>query len=242
MEVKFIDGKEVRLSSKYPNYGTSCDGEVYRWNTEKRMTISLHGGDVKRGDNYLAFRACHNNRASNVYVHMIVADCWVHNDSPDTKTSVNHIDGCKRNPHYKNLEWVTPSQNQIHTVSTGLKGSCDALYNSELTNDQVHLICQRLVDGHRPKDIAQVFGCSTDIVRKIKAGDTYFNIRVLYNIPHDYKSDLSEETVRWVCEKIQEGMADKVISTVATNKAVTIIEIKRIRYKIRYRIISDEYF
>jgi len=99
-----------------------------------------------------------------------------------------------------------------------------------------------LVDGLLVKDIADIFDCSKDVIRKIKAGDTYFHIRVLYEIPHTYKSSFSEITIRWVCERILEGKSDKWIAENSTNSDLTIIETKRIRYKIRYKFISDEYF
>lgn len=242
MEYKIIDGNRVVRSKLYPNYGSTRDGLVYRWDTCRQMSVMLHGGNVAKMDNYLAFRSCQHGKARTVYVHVIVADCWVFNDDPVNKTQVNHKDGNKRNPSWLNLEWVTPAQNQRHAVDTELKGKGEELYNSTLTDDQVHLVCQRLLDGHRPKDIADTFGCSVDIVRKIRAGDTYFHIRRFYPVIHKYKTDFSESTVRWVCEKILDGMADIAIAKSSSNSALTPIDVKRIRYKIRYRIISDEYF
>lgn len=49
-------------------------------------------------------------------------------------------------------------------------------------------------------------------------------------------------TVRWVCERINEGYSDPNIAKMSTNSNITTIEVKRIRYKIRYKTISDEYF
>ena len=112
MEQKVIGGDEVRRGGLYPNYGATREGKIYRWTTEKQMTVTLHGGNIAKGDNYLAFRACHDGKASNAYVHVIVADCWILNDDPINKTHVNHKDGDKRNPKWWNLEWVTPAQNQ----------------------------------------------------------------------------------------------------------------------------------
>ena len=91
-------------------------------------------------------------------------------------------------------------------------------------------------------DIADMFDVTVDAVRKIKAGDTYFHVRSLYDIPHTYLSEFSESTVRWVCERLCEGLADNKISAITTNKNLKTIDVKRIRYKIRYKYISDEYF
>lgn len=244
MEVKTINCEDVIRSSLWPNYGATRNGDVYRWDTNKKMKIYLSGGrnECTGDDPYLAFRACHENRPSTVFVHKIVAECWIDNDDPLNKVDVNHKDGNKRNPNKENLEWVTRSQNQQHALSTGLKQRGEELYNSALTDDQVHLVCQYLIDGLRVKDIADFFGCSKDIIGKIKAGDTYFHIRVLYDIPHKYRVELSESTVRWVCDKIISGFSDVVISELSSNMNVTPIEVKRIRRKTRYSSISKEYF
>lgn len=87
-----------------------------------------------------------------------------------------------------------------------------------------------------------MFDVSKDIIRKIKSDDSYPSIRKLYNIEHDYKIDLSEQTVRWVCERINEGLGDVPITKLSNNKSLNVYDVKRIRNKIRYRTISDEYF
>lgn len=191
---------------------------------------------------YPTVRTCIKGVAQNTKAHRMLAHAWIHNDDPVNKRHVNHKDGDKNNCHGDNLEWVTESQNQRHALETGLKGKGSELYNATLTEDQVHVICKMLLDGLLVKDIADMLDCSKDVVRKIKAGDTYFHIRVLYEIPHTYVYDFSESTVRWVCERINEGKSDKWIAENSTNSNLTIIQTKRIRYKIRYKFISDEYF
>lgn len=51
-------------------------------------------------------------------VHRLVAMEYVHQYDYDLE--VNHIDGNKRNNHFKNLEWVTHSENMKHAAETGL--------------------------------------------------------------------------------------------------------------------------
>lgn len=234
----YINGVEVKQCRKFPNYCTSKDGNVYRISTGRLMAKTFN-----KDTEYNYCRLCHNNVAQTVRVSHIVANTgWVINPNPDLYTIINHKDGNKLNDSSDNLEWCTLAQNQKHAVATGLKQVGSELYNSVLNEEDVHEVCKRLQEGFRVKDIADEFSVSKDIVRKIKAGDTYFHVRSLYNIPHKYVSEFSEMTVRWVCEQVLSGYSDKQISENCSNRDLKTIDVKRIRYKIRYKIIVDEYF
>lgn len=48
--------------------------------------------------------------------HRLVALAFCENANPTTKIFVNHKDGNKLNNHYTNLEWVTKSENELHSI------------------------------------------------------------------------------------------------------------------------------
>lgn len=60
-----------------------------------------------------------DGKRKNLFVHRLVAGAFVSGEKPGL--FVNHIDGDKTNNFYKNLEWVTSSENQLHAFKTGLK-------------------------------------------------------------------------------------------------------------------------
>ena len=239
MLVENILYKEIPIKGA-DNYLVSACGKIFMVKYNKPLATWVHR--TKWGYPSELCQLSLPDGRKHFKVHRLVALSWIGQPPSAIHTDINHIDGDSLNNHCTNLEWATKSQNQRHAVNTGLKGKGNILYNSELSDDDVHKICSRLVDGCRPVDIAKEFNCSTDIVRKIKSGDTYFHVRTLYNIPHNYISEFSYSTIKWVCKKILEGYSDKAIVNISSNKDLTVIDIKRIRYKIRYKNISDEYF
>lgn len=65
----------------------------------------------KDGYEYVLVRS--NGHRKKFLVHRLVADAFIPN--PGLLPQVNHIDGNKRNNRVSNLEWVTNSENQIHS-------------------------------------------------------------------------------------------------------------------------------
>lgn len=49
-------------------------------------------------------------------LHRIVASAFCENPDPENKKWVNHIDGNKLNNSANNLEWVTRSENELHST------------------------------------------------------------------------------------------------------------------------------
>lgn len=60
-----------------------------------------------------------NKTVKRFYCHRLVAQSFIKNSQ--YKKCVNHIDGIKGNNYFKNLEWVTYSENHLHAYKYGLK-------------------------------------------------------------------------------------------------------------------------
>jgi len=67
-----------------------------------------------RKNGYLKINLYKNNMSVTREVQRIVAEAFI--DNPMNKEQVNHIDGDKKNNHVENLEWVTQSENVLHSV------------------------------------------------------------------------------------------------------------------------------
>lgn len=78
------------------------------------------GRILKGGINNSGYRTIHLKKYETEFVHRLVAETFIPNDSPSIKKDVNHIDGNKLNNDVTNLEWVSRSDNVRHAYANGL--------------------------------------------------------------------------------------------------------------------------
>jgi hypothetical protein len=71
------------------------------------------------GNGYKQVQIMRGGKRYTRYVHRLVAECFLEN--PRNLPEVNHKDGNKANNTAENLEWVTRSENLLHSYRTGLK-------------------------------------------------------------------------------------------------------------------------
>ena len=124
LEKSAITGMTVEIpSTKNITYILSSEGKIYSLDKRSKRVRQLKLSNTsapsitintytysKQG--YLSLRIILNNKRVNQYVHRLVAKYFCPNDDPEHKTQVDHIDGCRGNNDYRNLEWVTPDENR----------------------------------------------------------------------------------------------------------------------------------
>ncbi len=74
----------------------------------------LKGSQINSG--YLEVVLCKNKIHKHLLVHRLVAQAFIENSN--NKKEVNHIDGDKQNNNVINLEWVTRSENELHSYQS----------------------------------------------------------------------------------------------------------------------------
>lgn len=134
--------------------------------TRKRKSSLL----VPSTQDYETVRLYNHGTCYACLVHRLVAHAFI--DNIDfTKDEVNHIDESKLNNMAYNLEWVTRSENAIHSVKS-FRGSKAGM--SKLNEVQVMQIKQLLADGvFNQTQIGDMFGVSNHTVSSIKRGQNW---------------------------------------------------------------------
>ncbi len=140
-------------------YGVDADGNVY----------SKASGDVRRlkparrHGYLLVFLSFGLGDKKRVPVHRLVALAFL---SPDpNRPHVNHKNGVKHDNRATNLEWVTPRENSLHALTTGLYQP-----PRKFSEDKVQVARSMRACGAKLKDVAAHIGCSITRAHVLTAG------------------------------------------------------------------------
>lgn len=114
------------------------------------------------------------NESKTVRIHVLVAQAFLPNLYE--KNQVNHIDGCKFNNRADNLEWCTPSENQQHALTVGLRKSGSEYSLSKLSKADKSYILANCIPGDRKfgfKALARMFNVNDATIANVYYGKTY---------------------------------------------------------------------
>lgn len=96
------------FESVLDTYYITKKGEVY----SSLNDMFLKQGDNGHGYKNIGLKVKNEKKWKKAYIHRLVAEAFIPN--PTNKPCVNHIDEIRSNNNFKNLEWVTHSENINH--------------------------------------------------------------------------------------------------------------------------------
>ncbi len=119
---------------------------------------------------------CRNNTQKHKRVNRLVAIAFVPNIN--NKPQVNHKDGNKLNNKIENLEWVTSSENKIHSIEMGLVNASkgEKHWNVKLNIQDVYEIRSLRKSGGLYREIAEKFKVNTSTIADIIKKRTWIHI------------------------------------------------------------------
>lgn len=177
-----------------PKHCITTNGKVFSLISNRFLSNCVRGEYISIG---LYVNGCRKTFS----VHRLVAMAYIPN--PEKKPIVNHKDGDKFNNQVSNLEWCTASENAIHAVETGLKGTVRNNYRT-ISEETAKEICALLQDGYRVKDVAMMCNVKSQDVSDIKCGKNYKDISsefTLDSVP--FRQRISVDKILKVCELLQ---------------------------------------
>lgn len=125
----------------------------------------VKGATVDR--EYIKVKLIKDHIYKQVSLHRLVATTFIPN--PKNKPQVNHKNGNKHDNRVENLEWVTQSENILHSYKTGLKKPMRGVKNwcAKITEADVLMIRKLAIEGQTPTQISKSYPINDATVSKI---------------------------------------------------------------------------
>jgi hypothetical protein len=142
--------------------------------TRKGRTLK----STRNSKGYDTIVLCWKSKRKTYTIHRLVAEVFI--PKIPGKDQVNHIDGNPRNNAENNLEWVTPSENQVHAYNLGLKPKGSNSGASKLNEQQVLEIKKSLLEGASRKELASRYNVTHSTIKWIDLGRTWRSV-ILHN-------------------------------------------------------------
>ena len=134
---------------------------------EKLLTLKL-----PKGAYYYQILLYKNSKYKLFRVHRLVCESF--KEKTSTNLEVNHIDGNKLNNNINNLEWVTKSNNILHSHNILGQDNGEDRYNSKLTESEVIEIYNSTLPQLK---LADMYNVSKTCIQQIKSGKSWKQVK-----------------------------------------------------------------
>lgn len=118
---------------------------------------------LKHPRGYFRVALWKDNKSKFFFIHRLVAEYFM--DNPESKPTINHIDGDKSNNHIDNLEWSTYRENMNHAVENRISACGERNGRSKLTQVQVEEIRNSTLTS---VELSTIYGVHKSNINRIK--------------------------------------------------------------------------
>lgn len=170
MEIwKYIDNNKLYMVSSLGQVKSTGNSYTFYNFNGTEIKRPNHKNFLKSRDNGHGYLTVVLGRKKRFYVHRLVATLFT-NGKNSIRKYVNHKNGVKFDNRAENLEWVTASENQLHSKNTGLCKLGESHPQSKLSNDTIKFIKEHykpfdLIFGAKP--LSKKFNVSKATISKI---------------------------------------------------------------------------
>lgn len=215
------------------------DGAIFSYNFKRFKTRAYSSRDP-----YSLVSLASINKSRTAGVHRLVAKAFL--DDFDSELFVNHKDGHKYNSYYDNLEMVTPRENTLHAIRTGLVTHCKSI-------SEIRALCQLLEQHKTLSEIRKElkwYGVRNDslihLIYNITSGNQWSDISKDYDLSDynllklNYHRKYSDEQIKSICALLEENPSlsnKEIASKTQTNSSL----VQNIRCGSQWKHISKDY-
>lgn len=165
------ENEEWRDHPYIKNLACSSTGRIA--NIKKKRCFTLH-----ESNGYRKASIRDDGRKIIRFAHRLVVEAFV----GISRLQVNHINGNKKDNRIENLEYVTPLQNTLHSIKTGLRTNQSVrTVNAVLNEEKILTIATLFNSGILRSDIAKIMNVSETTVYYLVGGKTYREFSHLLN-------------------------------------------------------------
>ena len=171
-------GFKYRGIDGFENYMIVDSGHVISLNYANKGTPRLLKGQIVRG--YVHVTLCHDGRKCQMSVHRLVGHDFIR--PPRPLEVINHKNGDRKDNRVENLEWVSQSDNVIHSYRTGLRVIDEAhklraaklgMAKRKLSDNEASEVRRRFSQGATKTSLSETFGISRKSIHAIVYGNSY---------------------------------------------------------------------